>query len=136
RDAVEVEREDIDPAHRRIGGEEILGLGDGEGRIAHAARPLDAILRTASPKRRNSSTDTGLVLACHSGCHCTPNRKGWSPGPRTASTRPSSAWASAVSGGARRWMPCQWSELTMISSRPIQDLSVPESFTGCAGPKR
>ena len=32
-------------------------------------------------------------------------------------------------------MPSQCSELTMISSLPIQLFSVPESVTGCDGPK-
>ena len=56
-------------------GEEVLGLVGGEMR-AHAARPSALDFLTASPKRWKISMEAVLCLACHSGCHCTPNRKG------------------------------------------------------------
>src|SRR4029079_14551702 len=113
--AIHVEQNDVDTLHPRIGVEEVLRLVEGEPRIGHTATPL-----AAAPKRRNSETETGFALAAHSGCHCTPRQNAASSGPRTASTRPSSATASAFSPGATRAIPCQCSELTMILSLPTQ----------------
>ncbi len=127
--AVHVEQKGVDPLHPRIGVEEVFRLVEGEPRVGHGAMPL-----AAAPKRRNSETETGFAFAAHSGCHCTPKQNAASSGPRTASTRPSSAKASAFSGLARRAMPCQCSELTMISSFPTQSRNFPLSLTGWTGP--
>ncbi len=84
--AIHVEQNDVDPLHPRIGVEKAFRLVDGKPRVGHVATPL-----AAAPKRRNSATETGFAGAAHSGCHCTPKQKAASSGPRTASTRPSSA---------------------------------------------
>ena len=123
--AIHVEQNDVDPLHPRIGVEEVLRLVEGEPRVGHVATPL-----AAAPKRRNSETETGFAFAAHSGCHCTPKQNAASSGPRTASTRPSSAKASGFKPSARRAMPCQCSELTMISSAPTQSRNLPRSETG------
>src|SRR5215813_337532 len=62
------------------------------GRMRHDALPF-----AAAPKRRKSEAETGFDFTAHSGCHCTPRQKAESSGPRTASTRPSSAKASGFS---------------------------------------
>src|SRR5581483_6908918 len=125
RHAVHIEQEGVDPLNRWIGLEEGLCLVCGEPPGRHDACPL-----AAAPNRRNRDLEISLERADHSGCHCTPRQKAASSGPRTASIRPSSAKASGLSPSPRRAMPCPCSELTMISSRPIQSRSLPRKVTG------
>ena len=97
-----------------------------------------SVMRTCLLRPRRSGGKarwmSGSCAVCHSGCHWTPSENGLPPGARMASTRPSSAKASAMSGSASFLMPCQCSEFTVIWSSPTQLLSSPLSETLCFGP--
>ena len=87
RNAVHVEEEGVDPLHARMSVEKRVGLVDGEPGVAHVRDASRG--RAEAAEQRSSKPDSPSPP--HSGCHCTPRQKASSSGPRTASTRPSSA---------------------------------------------
>src|SRR5690606_3794104 len=92
--------------------------------------------RAASPNALKSAVENASWSDFHSGCHCTASAKRVACATRNASTRPSSACASAMSPGASCRTPWWCSELTVMRERPAMRASWPSgtSVTSCAGP--
>ena len=93
-------RHDLAARDARHVGHDGLDFGDAvlleellDRRITHDRFPW-ARSRAASPKAANSACENGLLMTCHSGCHCTATAKPRASRTRKASTRPSGARAS------------------------------------------
>ena len=107
-----------------------------DGRISHDRFPW-ARSRAAAPNAANSACENGLLITCHSGCHCTATAK--SRASADAKSLHQAVRAHAPRFRAHRRVsahPARAREFTRMRSLPASRCSTPPgtSSTSCAGP--